>query len=257
MTRPASFRKVRLKTPADIARIRDAGRAIAEVFAQLEPLIVPGVRAFDLDSEIDAALSRRGCRASFKTIPDYSFASCISVNEEAVHGLPHKKKILRDGDIVKIDIGAAKNGLFADACRTFAVGTVSADAAALMRAAQEALAVGIAAAQPRATVGCIGHAIQEYLAATPYAIVRQYCGHGVGFAVHELPEVLHYGDGPRGVELVEGLVIAIEPILAAGSGEVRLLPDGWTAVTADGSLSAQYEHTVAITADGPVVLTGQ
>jgi len=246
---------VKLKTPEDIKRIAEAGRVIAEVFDELAKTDLTSASAFEIDTFVESFLNKHGCRASFKTMQNYAYSSCISVNQEAVHGIPHKKKKIKNGDIVKIDIGASKNGYFADACRTFACGRISTEAQRLIETAQIALAEGIEQARAGNFLGDIGYAVEKYVNSRKCSVVRDFCGHGVGFAAHEAPVVLHYGNAKTGLKIPEGLVVAIEPIVNAGKRELVTLADGWTAVTKDGSLSAQFEETVAVTKNGAVVLT--
>ena len=246
---------VRLKKPAEIERIREAGRVIALVFDDISRMDLDCVSAFDLDSHIENIINKNGCRASFKTVTGYGYASCISVNSEVVHGIPSRKKIIRKGDVVKVDVGATRSGYFADACRTFCCGDVSPDAVKIVSVAREALGAGIAEARRGKRLGDIGCAVERDVLSRGCSVVKNYCGHGVGFASHEPPTVLHYGDAGTGMQLREGLVIAIEPIVNMGTDEVLLQSDGWTAVTADGKLSAQFEETVVITADGFEILT--
>ena len=246
---------VKLKSPEDIKRIAEAGRVIAEIFVELAKTDLTQSNAFEIDTFIESFLNKRGCRASFKTMQNYAFSSCISVNHEAVHGIPHKKKKIRSGDIVKIDIGASKNGYFADACRTFACGPISADSRSLIETAKGALSAGIEQAVLGNFLGDIGNAVEKYSNFRNCSVVREFCGHGVGFAAHEPPIVIHYGNAKTGFKIPEGLVIAVEPIINAGKRELVTLSDGWTAVTKDGSLSAQFEETVAITKEGTFILT--
>ncbi|MBP8082109.1 MAG: type I methionyl aminopeptidase [Spirochaetes bacterium] len=252
---PLKSSGVRLKSPEDIKRIAEAGRIIAEVFAELAKADLTQSSAFEIDTFIESFLNKHGCRASFKTMQNYAYSSCISVNHEAVHGIPHKKKKIKAGDIVKIDIGASKNGYFADACRTFACGRISIEAQKLIETAQCALAEGIEQAEVGNFLGDIGHAVEKYVNSRKCSVVREFCGHGVGFAAHEPPIILHYGNKQTGLKISEGLVIAVEPIINAGKRELATLSDGWTAVTKDGSLSAQFEETIAVTKNGAIVLT--
>lgn len=249
------MREMTLKTPDDISRIREAGRIIGEIFRALRGMNFNGVSSWDIDVFIDDAIRERRARPSFKTIRNYDFASCISINHEIVHGLPSKRKIVRSGDIVKIDIGVVKNGYFADACVTFAVEPVSETAKKLIDVTGEALRRAIVMLVPGRRLGDIGHAIQQYAEGFGFSVVRDFTGHGVGFAVHEQPTVPHFGVEGTGVRLEAGMVLAIEPMINEGGHEVRNLGDGWTVVTADGKLSAQFEHTIAVTESGPRILT--
>ncbi len=246
---------ISLKSPDDIKRIRDSGCITAEVFHQLSKISLAGLSTWDVDSMIESIILKKKARPAFKTVPGYSASSCISINDEVVHGLPSKKRKIKSGDLVKIDTGAVLNGFFSDACRTFAVGEVAESARKLSAAARTSLALAIAAIRPGGRIGDIGGAIQEHAESNGYSVVRNYSGHGVGFALHEPPVIPHYGKKGTGPFLEPGLVIAIEPMINEGGHSIRLLDDGWTAVTADGSLSAHFEHTIAITAVGSLILT--
>jgi methionyl aminopeptidase len=248
--------KIRLKSPDDIKRIRDAGDIIAEVFRELSKRSFAGMSTWEVDSIVESIILTRKARPAFKTVAGYNSASCISINDEVVHGIPSKKRKIKNGDLVKVDTGAVLKGYFSDACYTFAAGTVSDVAAALSGASRQALKNAIAVMRPGNRIGDIGYAIQEYIEARGYSVVRTYTGHGVGFSLHEPPIVPHYGKKSTGIVLESGMVLAVEPMINEGGHAVRLLGDGWTAVTADGKLSAHFEHTIAITDDGPLVLTG-
>ncbi len=246
---------IQLKTPDDIKRIGEAGRIIALIFERIQHLSLRGMSTFELDAFVEEEIHRHRARSSFKTVINYGYATCISVNSEVVHGIPSKKKLLQLGDIVKIDIGVVKRGFFADACRTVVVEPISENARQLVMVARSALEKGIEVMFPGRHMGDIGSAIQRYVESSGYSIVRDFSGHGVGFSVHELPAVPHFGKERSGMELQEGMVLAVEPIVNEGGREVISLEDGWTVATADGKLSAQFENTIAITGRGPVVLT--
>jgi methionyl aminopeptidase len=248
-------KSIRIKSPDDIKRIRDAGIIIAEIFTKLPNISLTGLSTWEIDLMIDSMIVKRKGRAAFKTVPGYSAASCISINDEVVHGIPSKKRKIRNGDLVKIDIGVVLNGYFGDACRTFAVGHVPDSAKTLAETTRQALEKAIAVMVPGGRLGDIGHAIQVHAEARGYSVVRNYTGHGVGFALHEAPVVPHYGKKGTGMALEPGMVLAVEPMINEGGHGVRLLDDGWTAVTADGGLSAHWEHTIAVTESGPEILT--
>jgi methionyl aminopeptidase len=248
-------KKIILKTPDDIKRIREAGIIIAEIFKMLARKSLNGLSTFELDKSIEDVIHKSKAMPSFKTVKNYTHATCISINNEVVHGIPSKKKIINKGDIVKIDIGVVKGGYFADGCQTFAMKPISKIADKLISVTSEALKMGIEILYPGNRLGDMGSIIQRYVEAAGFSIVRDYTGHGVGFAVHELPSVLHYGIKGRGRLIQEGMVLALEPIVNEGTYDVLVLDDGWTAITEDGKLSAQFEHTIAVTKDGPVVLT--
>ncbi len=250
-----SKRQYYLKTPEDIEGIKKAGRIIYEIFEELEDFIKPGMKTAEIDKYVDNAIVKRGAYPAFKDVEGYKHATCISVNEEVVHGIPSYKKKIKVGDLVKVDMGTDLNGYIGDSCRTFAIGNVSKQAKRLMAVTQKALALGIAEARIGNRLGDIGYAIQTYVEANGFSIVRDYVGHGVGLELHEPPQVMHYGKANTGIKLVEGMVLAIEPMVNIGTWKVKTLKDGWTVVSKDGKYSAQYEHSVAITKDGPVITT--
>lgn len=246
---------VSIKSADDIKKIEEANQIIARIFEYIATVDLAGLSTSELDSIVEKEITKAKARPSFKTVPGYAHATCISVNNKVVHGIPNKKEIIKNGDIVKLDVGTVKNGFFGDACYTFKVGTIKPEADRLVECTREALRRGIAVALPGNRLGDIGAAIQNYVESEGYNIVRDYTGHGVGYAVHEPPTVLHYGKAGTGMRLQEGMVLAIEPMVNAGTWEIDMLRDGWTVVTADGSLSAQFEHSVAILKDGPLILS--
>ena len=248
-------RIVRLKTDDDIRRIADCGLIISRLFRELEDIDFEGLSTWEVDTIIEEYIMKNRARPAFKTVRGYSFASCISVNAVASHGVPSKKVKIKSGDIVKIDTGTVMNGYFADSCSTFSVGDVGESARRLINAAYQALMAGISEIAIGKTVGDIGHAVDSYAMGKGYSIVKNFTGHGVGFALHEPPVVPNYGSRGKGVELTEGMVITVEPILTEGSDQLVVMDDGWTSITSDGSLSAQFEHTVAVTKNGPLILT--
>ena len=245
---------VTLKTPDQTAKMREAGRIVAEMLAACGAAARPGVTTADLDQVAAAILKRAGAESSFLGYHGYPATICTSVNDQIVHGIPGKRK-LKDGDIVGIDAGAIVDGWHADAAITVPVGRVSAEAERLIRVTEEALRRGIAAARVGKRLGDIGSAVQSYVEAEGYSIVRNYVGHGIGRAMHEDPQVPNYGEADRGLVIKEGLCLAIEPMVNVGGTGTRVLDDRWTVVTEDGSLSAHFEHSLACTAEGPVVLT--
>ncbi len=254
----ASTALVTLKTPQQIAAMRRAGRVVAAVLRVLRPAVRPGVSTAELDAIAAKELARHGATSNFLHYghPPFPAVICTSINDEVVHGIPGKKRVLREGDIVGIDAGAIVDGWHGDAAITVAVGKVSPEAERLIRVTQRALELGIAEAWPGKRLGDIGAAIQRWAGSQGYAVVRQYGGHGIGRAMHEdAPFVPNWGEPDRGLPMKEGLTVAIEPMVNAGGAETRRLPDGWTVVTADGSLSAHFEHTIAVTAHGPEILT--
>ena len=245
---------VTLKTAEQVATMRQAGRVVAEMLARTTAAVRPGVTTGELDKIAAAVLREHGATSSFLGYYGYPATICTSVNDEIVHGIPGKRK-LKEGDIVGIDAGAVVDGWHADAAVTVPVGRVSDDAMRLIRTTEEALRRGIAAARAGGRLGDIGAAVQSFAEKGGFSVVRNYVGHGIGRAMHEPPQVPNFGAAGQGRPVGTGLCIAIEPMLNAGRKETRLLDDGWTVVTADGSLSAHFEHTVAVTDEGPVVLT--
>jgi methionyl aminopeptidase len=243
------------KSPAEIDRMRVANELVADVLEALGTMVEPGVSTADLDHEAEARVRAGGAEPAFKGYRGFPATLCTSVNSQVVHGIPSKKTVLREGDIVSIDIGVKLDGFYGDSAATFPVGAVSDTAQQLMRVTRESLERGIAQVRVGGRVSDIGHAVQSHVEAHGFSVVREFVGHGVGAALHEEPQVPNYGPRGRGPRLLEGMVIAIEPMVNAGRPAVRVLEDGWTAVTRDGSLSAHFEHTVAITAAGPLVLT--
>ena len=232
-----------------------SGRIIAELFAEIEPRVRPGVSTAELDGFVDEFVrSHRGAVPAFKGLYGFPASACVSVDEEVVHGIP-SERTLREGEIVSIDVGVRRRGWCADSAYTFPVGEIGAEPALLMETTRAALAAAVAAAVPGGHVGDIGAAVVEVVRPTGNAIIRDLVGHGIGQTIHEEPQVPNFGERGEGAPLEAGMVLAIEPMLAMGGHEIRTLSDGWTVVTADRSLAAHFEHTVAITADGPLVLT--
>lgn len=247
---------ITLRNRVEIDRIRAACRIVARVLRLLESRVEPGVSTADLDRWAEEFIRRHaGAEPAFKGLYGFPCTLCTSVNEEVVHGIPTPTRKLRDGDIVSIDVGVKLNGYYGDGAVTIAVGEPSPEARALLETTKRALARGIRAAQPGAQIGDISAAIQGTVEAAGFSVVRELVGHGIGTRPHEEPQVPNYGRPRQGLRLRPGLVIAIEPMVNTGGHEVRTLDDDWTIVTADGGLSAHFEHTVAITGAGPEVLT--
>ncbi|WP_394827171.1 type I methionyl aminopeptidase [Pendulispora albinea] len=251
---------IHLKSDAEIAKMRETGRIVHAVLDALEAACKPGISTWELDQIADRELSRAKARSAFRGyrphgMPPYPAVLCASVNEVVVHGIPSKKVILRDGDVVGLDFACFKNDYCADAARTVAVGAASPAARQLLAATKACLERAIEASQPNGRLGDVGWAIEQCATSHGYAVVRQFVGHGIGRAMHEEPSVPNHGPPGRGVRLAPGMVIAIEPMVNEGTGNVRTLGDGWTVITKDHRRSAHFEHTVAITKDGPVVLT--
>lgn len=245
---------VTLKSAREIDIMRKAGAIVANVLVELRGAIEPGMTTKELDGLAEAGIRRQGAEPAFPHINDFPGSLCISVNEEVVHGIPGKRRI-RSGDLVKVDAGAIYEGYYGDAALTVAVGDVSAEARTLLDATERALALGIEQCTPDNHLNDIGAAIEAYVKQFGFSAVRQYAGHGVGRELHEDPSVAHYRQSTRGMKLRPGMVFTIEPMINAGTWETRTLKDGWTVVTADRRLSAQFEHTVLITEDQPEVLT--
>ncbi len=235
--------------------MRDAGRIAARALRIAGEAVEPGVSTWEIDRIARRYIEEQGAIPTFLGYGGFPASACISVNNVVVHGIPSKDVIVREGDIVSIDIGATYEGFVGDNAFTFPCGKVSAEAEALMKATQESLYEGIKAAQAGNRIGDIGSAVQRYVEARGYSVVRTFVGHGVGAKMHEDPSVPNYGTPGRGVRLLQGMTIAIEPMINAGVSGVKTLSDGWTTVTADGKLSAHFEHSIAITSDGPVILT--
>jgi methionyl aminopeptidase len=250
---------ITLKTPQETAKMREAGRIVAEMLAACRAAVRPGVTTGELDRIASDVLTRHGAKSNFKgygvpVLPPFPGVICTSVNEQVVHGIPGRRR-LKDGEILSIDAGAIVEGWHADAAVTVPVGSVSPQAAQLIAVTEEALRRAIAAAVVGKRLGDIGAAVQRFVESQGFSVVRNYVGHGIGRAMHEEPQVPNYGAPERGLQIKEGLCIAIEPMVNVGRPETKTLADQWTVVTADGSLSAHFEHTLWCTAAGPVVLT--
>jgi methionyl aminopeptidase len=245
---------IQLKTPRQLRFMRQAGTIVAEVLALLGEHIVPGATTAELDALAEAEIKKRGAVPSFKGYHGYPCTICASVNEQIVHGIPSGYRLI-EGDILSIDVGAIYKGWHGDAAVTHAVGRTNAQAERVMAATREALRRGIAAAVPDNHLGDIGFAIQSWVEAQGFAVIRDFVGHGIGKVMHEAPQVPNFGEAGAGVKLLPGMTIAIEPMVSVGDWRVKVLDDGWTAVTVDGSISAHYEHTIVITNDGPEILT--
>lgn len=246
---------IQLKSAAEIERMRASGRILRRVHNVLAPLVKPGVTTMELERAALAEIEACGVTAAFKGYHGYPAALCTSVNDEVVHGIPADTRVLRDGDVVSIDCGVILDGFYSDAAMSYGVGAVSPETERLLRTTQRSLEAGIEAAQLGGRLGDISAAVQRVCEAEGFGVVRDFVGHGIGRAMHEDPQVPNVGLAGRGPRLKQGMVLAIEPMVNAGGPEVRVLKDGWTAVTADGSYSAHFEHTVAITREGPQILT--
>jgi methionyl aminopeptidase len=246
---------IQLKSPAQIAKLREANLIVADVLDRLEAAAKPGMSTWELNEIAAKRLKQLKADSAFLGYHDYPAVLCTSVNQVVVHGIPRKDVVLKEGDLLSIDFGAYKDGWCGDSARTVPIGQVSADAQALVDATRQSLELAIAQCVPGNRLGDIGAAVQSHVEPLGYSVVRQFVGHGIGRKMHEDPHVPNYGVKGRGLRLSEGLVIAIEPMINAGGPEVFTEEDGWTAVTKDGSFSAHFEHSVAITENGPVVLS--
>ncbi len=239
----------------DVAAVRESGRIVRKVLIELAQFIKPGVSTADIDALGRDIIKKEGAVPSFLNYNGYPAAVCVSINREVVHGIPTADRIVKDGDIVGIDVGAYKNGYHGDAADTIMVGNVSSEARRLVEVTYEARNRGIAAAIPGNRISDIGHAVQSYVEANGFSVVRQLVGHGIGRKLHEKPQVPNYGKPGRGMKLSNGLLLAIEPMVNFGAADVRFLKDGWTVVTVDDKLSAHAENTIMINGNQPEVLT--
>jgi len=244
-----------IKTLQEIAIMREGGRILARIMDELIVQVRPGVSTAQLDKIAEGKILKAGAKPAFKDYQGFPATLCASVNEEVVHAIPSPEKILKEGDIITLDLGLIYKGYYADMARTVPVGEIKKETARLVRVTREALELGIKKARPGATVGDVGNTIQRFVEEHGYGIVRELCGHGIGKELHEEPQVLNYGSRHTGVELKEGMVICIEPMVTMGDWNVKRAKDGQTYLTRDGSLSAHFEDTIAITANGSEVLT--
>ncbi len=246
---------IMIKTPQEIEKMRRSGEMLRKVHEAIRPLVVAGATTMDLERAANAKIDGFGAKAAFKGYHGFPAALCTSLNSQVVHGMPSEKTVLKDGDILSIDCGVILDGFYSDAAVTYAIGKQSARTERLLEITQQSLEAAIAAAVPGGRLGDISFAVQEMCEGEGFGVVREFVGHGIGKMMHEDPQVPNYGPRGKGPRLKAGMVLAIEPMINAGGAEVKVLKDGWTAVTVDGSYSAHFEHTVAITKDGPLVLT--
>jgi methionyl aminopeptidase len=242
------------RSAAEIEKLRRVNHLVGEILAELRQLVKPGISTLDLDHIAEERVRKAGAEPAFKGYHGYPNTVCASVNEQVVHGIPSSRP-MEEGEILSLDMGARMDGFFGDSAVTVAVGAVAADAQQLLRVTEEALFKGIDAVKPGARVSDIGAAVQAHVEAHGFSVVREFVGHGIGTELHEEPQIANYGPGGRGPRLAEGMVLAIEPMVNIGKPAVKVLKDGWTAVTVDGSLSAHFEHTVVVTKDGNEILT--
>ena len=247
---------IMIKTPQEIEKMRRSGEAVRDVLETVRAQVKAGATTLDLEKSAEAKMKVLGAVPAFKGYRGYPCVLCTSLNNEVVHGIPSKNRVLRDGDIVSIDCGVVVDGYYGDSAITVAVGDgISPEAKRLLDVTKASLESAIAVVKPGATLGDIGAAVQEIVEADGFSVVRDFVGHGIGTHMHEDPQVPNYGQRGQGTKLRAGMVLAIEPMVNAGGPNVQVLKDGWTAVTEDGSLSAHFEHTVAVTQQGAVVLT--
>ena len=246
---------IMIKTPQEIEKMRLSGQVLRQVHEAIRPLVVAGATTMDLERVANAKIDSFKAKAAFKGYHGFPAALCTSLNSQVVHGMPSEQTVLKDGDILSIDCGVIVDGFYSDAAVTYAIGKPSAKTKRLLDITQASLEAAILEAKPGGRLGDISAAVQEMCEAEGFGVVREFVGHGIGKTMHEDPQVPNYGTRGKGPRLKAGMVLAIEPMINAGGPEVKVLKDGWTAVTVDGSYSAHFEHTVAITKDGPLVLT--
>ncbi len=245
------------RSTSELEQMREAGRLVGEVLTELAAAVAPGVSTADLDDLAEKRIRQAGATPAFKGYHGYPATICASINDEVIHGIPSGRRVLNEGDIISIDVGASLDGYFGDSAVTLPVGQISESAAALLRVTEESLYKAIETAKPGKRISDIGHAVQKHVEAYGFSVVREFVGHGIGQRMHEEPQIPNYGEPGHGPRLAEGMVLAIEPMVNAGTAAVKVLADGWTAVTRDNSLSAHFEHTVAVTAGDPWILTAR
>ncbi len=242
------------KTPREIRIMRDAGRIVAHTFQELEPYLQPGITTAELDARAETFIKSQGATPSFKGYNGFKGSICTSVNEEVVHGIPGKR-VLKNGDLISLDIGALYNGFHGDSARTYPIGAPSVEVQNLLKVTEAALFAGLEQIKPKTRLTTISHAIQTYVESNGYSIIREMVGHGIGKELHEDPDVPNFGPPHHGPRLIPGMVLAVEPMVAIGHRQIRVLDDDWTIVTTDGSWTAHFEHTVAVTENGFEILT--
>ncbi|MGB9415345.1 MAG: type I methionyl aminopeptidase [Acidobacteriaceae bacterium] len=244
-----------IKTAKEVEKMRRAGGIVREVLHAVRAMVKPGATTLDLEKVAATMIEEAGAKPAFKGYHGFPCVLCTSLNDQVVHGIPSAKTVLREGDILSVDCGAVIDGYYGDSAITIPVGKVAAGTQRLLQITQGSLERAIEAVRPGATLGDVGAAVQEMVEAEGFSVVKEFVGHGIGTHMHEDPQIPNFGQRGRGVRLREGMVLAIEPMVNAGGDAVRVLKDGWTAVTEDGSLSAHFEHTVAVTKDGAAILT--
>jgi len=246
---------IKIKSGSDIEKMRIAGKIAGSALKIAGEAIKPGMSTLQIDKIIYDYICSNGATPSFLNYGGFPASACISINDEVIHGIPNSSKIIQEGDIVSIDVGAYKDGFHGDTCKTFSVGEISDEAKKLLEVTEKSLYEAIKVANVGVRLGDVSHAVEKYCTSRGYSIVKQYCGHGIGKELHEDPEVPNYGRAGHGPRLVAGMTIAIEPMINVKGEQVKVLNDGWTVLTESGSLSAHFEHTVAITSNGAVILT--
>ena len=244
-----------IKTAKEEEKMRRAGGIVREVLHTVRAMVKPGATTLDLEKVAETMIEEAGAKPAFKGYHGFPCVLCTSLNDQVVHGIPSAKTVLREGDILSVDCGAVIDGYYGDSAITIPVGKVAAGTQRLLQITQGSLERAIETVRPGATLGDVGAAVQEMVEAEGFSVVKEFVGHGIGTHMHEDPQIPNFGQRGRGVRLREGMVLAIEPMVNAGGDAVRVLKDGWTAVTEDGSLSAHFEHTVAVTKDGAAILT--
>ena len=246
---------IQIKSATEIEKMRTSGIALRKVHDAVKAAVRVGATTMDLENAAVAVVNALGVKSAFKGYHDYPAMLCTSINNEVIHGIPSTTRVLREGDVVSVDCGVVVEGYYSDCAVTHAVGQIAPNVAKLLRVTEASLYAGIDKAVPGGRLWDISHAVQAMCEAEGYGIVREFVGHGIGRSMHEDPQIPNFGDAGKGPRLRAGMVLAIEPMINLGGAEVRVLEDGWTAITVDGSVSAHFEHTVAITNDGPVILT--
>lgn len=244
-----------LKSPREIELMRRGGHILAGLVEHLRSTVRAGMSTLEIDEDVEAYIAARGARPAFKGYRGFPATVCVSINEEVVHGIPSAHRRLKEGDVVGLDLGCVVEGYYADCAFTLAIGEVPPTVQKLLDVTRESLAQAIIQCRPGRRLGDVSHAVQHHVETHGFSVVRAFVGHGIGRALHEEPQVPNFGEPGRGQQLRPGMVLAIEPMVTMGGSDVRILEDGWTAVTKDGSLAAHFEHTVAVTEDGPDVLT--
>jgi methionyl aminopeptidase len=243
------------KSAREIALMRTGGHILAEVLERLRTAVKPGMSTLEIDEDVEAFITTRGAKPAFKGYRGFPATVCISINDEVVHGIPSARRRLREGDVVGFDLGCIVEGYYADCAATLPIGAVAPAAQKLLDVTRESLELAIEECRPDRRLSDVSHAVQRHVEAHGFGVVRAFVGHGIGRALHEEPQIPNFGEPGRGPRLRPGMVLAVEPMVTMGNWEVRVLDDGWTAVTQDGSLAAHFEHTIAVTEEGPVVLT--